>query len=152
MLSTFRAPASKHPELTPAEFDASTVTHSFANRKRSFVKRRKSVLSSSFTPDDENEDELEAIKNDREATLAALERRSMQPIKEGTSKKKNRGLRRSISLTLPNTTPDYDISGKYIYKYKHPHLRKKKWHYPVSIYIIFLFFFFFLFFFSFDFM
>ncbi|KAI8887496.1 hypothetical protein K501DRAFT_268814 [Backusella circina FSU 941] len=104
----FWAPASKHLELTPAEFDASTITHSFANRKRSFVKRRKSVLSSSFTPDDE--DEQETIKNDREATLAALERRSMQPIKEGTSKKMDKSLRRSISLTLPNSTPDYDIS------------------------------------------
>jgi hypothetical protein len=46
------------------------VTHSFANRKRSIVKRRKSVLSASFTADDE----AEAIRIDREQTLAALER------------------------------------------------------------------------------
>ncbi|EPB86763.1 hypothetical protein HMPREF1544_06461 [Mucor circinelloides 1006PhL] len=46
------------------------VTHSFANRKRSIVKRRKSVLSASFTA----EDEAEAIRIDREQTLAALER------------------------------------------------------------------------------
>ncbi|GAN09980.1 hypothetical protein MAM1_0309c09513 [Mucor ambiguus] len=46
------------------------VTHSFANRKRSIVKRRKSVLSASFTA----EDEAEAIRIDREHTLAALER------------------------------------------------------------------------------
>lgn len=50
--------------------NATDVTHSFANRKRSIVKRRKSVLSASFTA----QDEAEAIKGDREATLAALER------------------------------------------------------------------------------
>lgn len=55
---------------TTSEFESGIVTHSFANRKRSIVKRRKSVLSASFTA----EDEAEAIRTDRAATLAALER------------------------------------------------------------------------------
>lgn len=50
--------------------NSTEVTHSFANRKRSIVKRRKSVLSASYTA----HDEAEAIKNDRKATLATLER------------------------------------------------------------------------------
>ncbi|KAI9361476.1 hypothetical protein BD770DRAFT_425817 [Pilaira anomala] len=50
--------------------NSTETTHGFANRKRSIVKRRKSVLSASYTA----EDEAEAIKSDREATLATLER------------------------------------------------------------------------------
>ncbi|KAI8644807.1 hypothetical protein BD408DRAFT_105039 [Parasitella parasitica] len=74
--------------VTPKE-DASAitatnelVTHSFANRKRSIVKRRKSVLSASFTA----EDEAEAIRADREQTLAALERGHPN---EGDTKEEN---------------------------------------------------------------
>jgi hypothetical protein len=76
LLNTRLSTAPTH-YITPPEISNSNtsiakeveVTHSFANRKRSIVKRRKSVLSASFTA----EDEAEAIKHDREATLAALE-------------------------------------------------------------------------------
>ncbi|KAI7889546.1 uncharacterized protein EV154DRAFT_603889 [Mucor mucedo] len=78
------------PTLPSCETNASAttvdVTHSFANRKRSIVKRRKSVLSASFTA----QDEAEAIKSDREATLAALERGTpMQHCNEEDSIKDN---------------------------------------------------------------
>ncbi|KAG2231745.1 hypothetical protein INT48_007465 [Thamnidium elegans] len=58
--------------------NSTEVTHSFANRKRSIVKRRKSVLSASYTA----QDEAEAIKSDREATLATLERGTKEEPKK----------------------------------------------------------------------
>lgn len=69
-LSTNNTPPAPALPTCETNNNTSDVTHSFANRKRSIVKRRKSVLSASYTA----QDEAEAIKSDREATLAALER------------------------------------------------------------------------------
>ncbi|KAI9481241.1 MAG: hypothetical protein EXX96DRAFT_208282 [Benjaminiella poitrasii] len=57
------------------------VTHSFANRKKSITKHRKSVLSHSFTAEEDNGSNMdETIRHDREATLAALERGRIKAI------------------------------------------------------------------------
>ncbi|CEP10800.1 hypothetical protein [Parasitella parasitica] len=94
------SPNNATPKEDPTAISATNeiVTHSFANRKRSIVKRRKSVLSSSFTA----EDEAEAILADREQTLAALERG--QP-KEGERKEENKE-----DTTIKEGTLEHDSS------------------------------------------
>ncbi|KAI8880496.1 hypothetical protein K501DRAFT_335384 [Backusella circina FSU 941] len=91
-------PTCDNVNLITSQFeDSPSVTHSFANRKRSVVKRRKSVLSHSFTA----ASEAEAIRMDREAALAALENRLKKEHRKSMDKK---SLRRSASLSLPTST------------------------------------------------
>lgn len=77
------------------------VTHSFANRKRSIVKRRKSVLSAVFTAEEqEEEEEDEIIKNNREETLETLEKGTPNNLQQTIStKREERKKRRNRKIT-----------------------------------------------------
>lgn len=87
------APLAANACTTTSDFvESCTVTHSFANRKRSIVKRRKSVLSSSFTADDESEKNM--VESNIEANSAELETTSIHTIQmEATEEMKETDLK-----------------------------------------------------------
>jgi hypothetical protein len=116
-----RVPTCNNTDLISSQFEDGTVTHSFANRKRSVVKRRQSVLSHSFTA----ESEAEAIKMERESALAALENRLKKEQRESVGEiDKRKSLRRSTSLTLPTNTEFGYPGNTQIIVYK-----RKRWQY-----------------------
>ncbi|KAF7728081.1 hypothetical protein EC973_006719 [Apophysomyces ossiformis] len=118
----FWVPASQHPEIAPAEFEKYVRAHGSAHRRQSRVKRRKSILSVSFTPDDQDqEDEItedgKESLSDRQAALEILESqtfrrtsvgRSTSTENDDASERKAR-LRRSISLQLPSVRDQSEI-------------------------------------------
>ncbi|KAI8370602.1 uncharacterized protein BYT42DRAFT_582992 [Radiomyces spectabilis] len=133
----FWVPASQHPELAPAEFEKYVRNHGLVDRAKTSMRRRKSVLSVSFTPDEEPMVDKGA---DREAALASLEAtprtRSSSvriPNKDRTSDpsddksrteddhdetRRKEKLRRSMSLQLPapgdeNRIPDFLVFDRH---------------------------------------
>lgn len=122
----FRVPAEQHPEIAPAEFNYWLKEHAYSSDRRPRIRRRRSVLSVSYTPDDiEAEEEFvggdddkssdDQAKDSVETTLAILESRSEthednllldhEEEEEVDTSRKDR-IRRSLSLNLPI------ISGK----------------------------------------
>ncbi|KAG0168132.1 hypothetical protein DFQ28_005335 [Apophysomyces sp. BC1034] len=111
----FWVPASQHPEIAPAEFEKYVRTHGSAHRRKSRVRRRKSILSVSFTPDDQDQEEDNTglgkdTLSDRQTALETLENqtfrrnsvgRSASTDDDEVSERKAR-LRRSVSLQLPS--------------------------------------------------
>lgn len=111
----FWVPASQHPEIAPAEFNNWLKKHGYTSANRSGpsrMKRRKSILSVSYKPEDidaevdqeevvEKEVEAGAENDKRRPTLGILEedydvdRIPMPPKRLGGY------LRRSISLNVP---------------------------------------------------
>jgi hypothetical protein len=117
-----RVPAEQHPEIAPAQFNHWLKEHAYNSDRRPRIRRRRSVLSVSYTPDDieaEEEpigDDDGPAKDSVETTLAILESRSEtheetslldheEEEEEVDTSRKDR-IRRSLSLNLPI------ISGK----------------------------------------
>ncbi|KAI9015718.1 hypothetical protein CLU79DRAFT_889926 [Phycomyces nitens] len=110
----FWVPASQHPEIAPAEFEKYLQGHGFANRSQSQMKRRKSILSMSFTALedlDKGEAEGESLeKMTRTQSSHARLSTDHDPVEEQSpaeallAAQKRVRLRRSVSLQLPSTT------------------------------------------------
>ncbi|CAO3649777.1 unnamed protein product [Mucor hiemalis] len=97
----------------------SEVTHSFANRKRSIVKRRKSVLSAVFTA----EEEAEEIQSNREEALEALEKETTSSSHQTSSTKKEEyKKRRNKKITLGSNDTKEE---KEDYSHRHHHSTPK---------------------------
>ncbi|ORX59626.1 hypothetical protein DM01DRAFT_1381181 [Hesseltinella vesiculosa] len=119
----FWVPASQHPEIAPAEYEKHVQairSNSFNNGK---VKRRRSVLSQSFTAQDTIEptaqlQSLPDLDQARQRALAALEIPSDILHRMATSSSslhavdpqaRKKQLRRSMSLQLPGDNTNVDI-------------------------------------------
>ncbi|ORY93231.1 hypothetical protein BCR43DRAFT_526825 [Syncephalastrum racemosum] len=86
----FWVPAAHHPEIAPGEFEEYLrTTNALANRQRSRVKRRASILSNSFTAKDA---QLGEEKEVREGTAAKV------PEDDERRQQRRSRLRRSMSL------------------------------------------------------
>jgi hypothetical protein len=112
-----RVPAEQHPEIAPAEFNHWLKEHAYSSDRRPRIRRRRSVLSVSYTPEDIEAEEDPVPETDHqrdsvEETLAILERpaepkpqpEANQEEEPDTSRRDR--IRRSLSLNLPI------ISGK----------------------------------------
>ncbi|KAI8580240.1 hypothetical protein K450DRAFT_238803 [Umbelopsis ramanniana AG] len=116
-------PAEQHPEIAPAEFNYWLEEHAFNSDRRPRIRRRRSVLSVSYTPDDieaeeepmgdDDQSKDDQAKDSVETTLAILESRSEthednsvldheeeEEEEEVDTSRKDR-IRRSLSLNLP---------------------------------------------------
>ncbi|KAL0095430.1 hypothetical protein J3Q64DRAFT_1713046 [Phycomyces blakesleeanus] len=111
----FWVPASQHPEIAPAEFEKYLQGHGFANRTQSQMKRRKSILSMSFTALedlDKGETEGEGSMEKMTRTQSSHARLStdhdlldeQSPAETLLAAQRRVRLRRSVSLQLPSTS------------------------------------------------
>lgn len=87
-----RVPAAHHPEIAPGEFEEYLrTTNALANRQRSRVKRRTSILSNSFTAKDAQ------LGEEKEAEVCEGMTEKVPEDGEGRQQRRSR-LRRSMSL------------------------------------------------------